>query len=280
MYIGCAFNETSPNFTTNVLSFNYTEVDDKMASIPHAHQYTEIMMVLDGVGELMINNKKRAFEKGILYIINPNTEHTEFQKKDLKYFVIKLQNFIVFSSNNECSVEEIPLDNKVFADLSESLLSVAKELRSDMPYKEEIARELLTGIYFKFLRIAEGAELLIKKENERRSSSRVKEIIDYISGNATKDLNIENIAHSFSISQNSLIRQLKKHTGYSPKQFIMLKRIAIAKEKLRNTNHTTTEIATICAFSDAAYFAKQFKKYVGLTPLEYRRQNAKLELEL
>lgn len=274
MYIGCKFENNEKNhLTSNILSFNYTEAEgsNPMPSIPHSHSHTEIMIVYDGVGELLINNKKIPFDKGKLYVINPNTEHAEFQKSNLKYFVIKIKDFALDAAAEAPQYKAFNLSSKESADIFETLLSVVTELRSYLPYKEEIAREILTGAYYKFLRIIESRNHSIKNEIEKFISSNMKEAINYIEGNFTKAINLSEVAERFSISHNTLIRLFHKHTALSPKQFILEKRISVAKEELINTDHSASHIATICGFSDAAYFTKQFKIHTGMTPSDYRR---------
>lgn len=48
-------------------------------------------------------------------------------------------------------------------------------------------------------------------------------------------------------------------------------RIEHAKAKLKDSNLSVNEIAYSVGFQDARYFSKLFKKYVGITPKDYRK---------
>ena len=48
-------------------------------------------------------------------------------------------------------------------------------------------------------------------------------------------------------------------------------RIEESKVLLSTTNYSMSQIASIVGFSTQAYFSKQFKQKLGMTPLAYRK---------
>ena len=63
--------------------------------------------------------------------------------------------------------------------------------------------------------------------------------------------------------------------GMSPKQYILEKKIARAKEFLDATEASILEISNSVGFLDPLYFSRIFKKKVGVGPEEYRKQERK-----
>lgn len=61
-------------------------------------------------------------------------------------------------------------------------------------------------------------------------------------------------------------------TKSSIPDFILKAKIAEAKQLLRFTNSSLSEITFILSFSSQSYFQTQFKKVLGMTPLEYRNE--------
>ena len=78
------------------------------------------------------------------------------------------------------------------------------------------------------------------------------------------------------ISPGYLSRIFKKETGMSLSDYIIQRRITIAKQLLAKTNLPVTTIAQKIGLSYASYFTKLFKEKVNMTPQEYRQsQKAK-----
>lgn len=98
------------------------------------------------------------------------------------------------------------------------------------------------------------------------------QIQQYIEDNYAQDLKISQIADQFYINLYYLSHSFKEYTGYSPKQYLMLNRIAGAKELLTISHLTVSQIATRCGFSDTNNFIRSFKKECGVTPRQYRME--------
>ena len=73
-----------------------------------------------------------------------------------------------------------------------------------------------------------------------------------------------------SMTQYNL--NFKKQMGMSPTKYIIKLRTDNAKELLRSTNLTIREIGAICGYDDVNFFRKTFKKEVGISPSEYRKE--------
>lgn len=63
---------------------------------------------------------------------------------------------------------------------------------------------------------------------------------------------------------------VKKATGKTPLDLIATTIILDAKAQLKSTNRPVKEIAISLGYNNVAFFDKYFKRYVGITPLEYR----------
>lgn len=83
----------------------------------------------------------------------------------------------------------------------------------------------------------------------------------------------KDIAYRIGYSEEHLCRQFKKETGLTVQQFIMEQKMIEAKIMLRHTDYTLLEIATNLGFQSQNYFQKVFLKYVGTTPMRYRKNS-------
>jgi AraC-like DNA-binding protein len=80
----------------------------------------------------------------------------------------------------------------------------------------------------------------------------------------------EEIALQVNMSYSYFRRLFKKHTGFSPSQYIIELRIQKGKELLTNTDMTSQEIAYEIGFDNPNYFCTLFKKKTGKNPFKYR----------
>ncbi|MNL58409.1 Arabinose operon regulatory protein [compost metagenome] len=66
-----------------------------------------------------------------------------------------------------------------------------------------------------------------------------------------------------------LSKAFKQKTGLSPKQYLLKMRLDKAKSLLTGTL-TIDQVASSVGFNDALYFSRQFRKFSGMSPSEYR----------
>ncbi|HEY1684646.1 MAG TPA: AraC family transcriptional regulator [Tepidisphaeraceae bacterium] len=83
---------------------------------------------------------------------------------------------------------------------------------------------------------------------------------------------MEQAANAAGLSESHFRRWFQKEVGFNPSDYIMYKRIEIAKEKLLANDLSITDIAMDLGFNTSAYFTAVFRKRTGLTPTEYRRE--------
>ena len=109
-----------------------------------------------------------------------------------------------------------------------------------------------------------------------RIENRINKAIDYIKQNYNKDLTLEEVAVQADLNSSYFSSYFKKHTGTSFINYITELRIKKAKEMLKDESKKIGDIAEMLGFNDTRYFSKIFKKYVGVTPSEYRNITGKL----
>ena len=80
-------------------------------------------------------------------------------------------------------------------------------------------------------------------------------------------------AEQLHLSANYFGDLVKKETGKSAQEYIQLKVIDIAKERMFDTTKSISEIAYELGFRYPQHFTRLFKKCVGQSPNEYRTQN-------
>ena len=96
-------------------------------------------------------------------------------------------------------------------------------------------------------------------------------VIDYILINLTKTILISDLANEIKLSESQFRRKFRQEFGVSPQEFILRARLQTSAHLLRSQTKNISQIACESGFSDQSYFTRQFKKFFGKTPKEYRK---------
>ncbi len=100
----------------------------------------------------------------------------------------------------------------------------------------------------------------------------VQNVLKYIAEHFSEDIDTSHLAERFSVSRSKLDRDFKYAIGATPKTFIESCRIANAKLLLSSDiDRKVSEISDMCGFASEQYFYRFFKKHVGKTPAEYKK---------
>ncbi|AIQ29982.1 AraC family transcriptional regulator [Paenibacillus sp. FSL P4-0081] len=97
----------------------------------------------------------------------------------------------------------------------------------------------------------------------------IDQAIRWISLQFHQQISIDHLASSLGYHRVHLSKAFKQRTGFSPKQFLLKKRMDKARQLL-GSPLTIEQVASSVGFNDALYFSKQFRKHTGMPPSEYR----------
>lgn len=97
-------------------------------------------------------------------------------------------------------------------------------------------------------------------------------ISDYVNYHYMNKITDDELCSLIGVTAQHLCRIIRACTGMSPTEYVNHIRIRKAKEYLRNTNFTASEIACYCGYPNNNYFWRIFKKETRLSPGEYRKQ--------
>ncbi|MHC4870606.1 MAG: helix-turn-helix domain-containing protein [Planctomycetota bacterium] len=86
------------------------------------------------------------------------------------------------------------------------------------------------------------------------------------------ELNLQDLCKRESLGYHNFRKLFKKHTGTSPRQYLINLRINRARVLLRDINLNINSVAVKSGFTDFNYFCRLFKSHLGLTPREYRNE--------
>ena len=108
---------------------------------------------------------------------------------------------------------------------------------------------------------------------ENISNDKINEAITFITMHYNTDINIKELASSCNLSQSRFMYLFKEQTGMAPHAYQQTLRIKNSMTLLTSTKLKIVEVGKQCGYEDSLYFSRIFKKLVGVSPKEYRRQN-------
>lgn len=107
-------------------------------------------------------------------------------------------------------------------------------------------------------------------EQEEPLRAEIQAVCDYMSANAGEQISLDTLGSIAGLSKYHLLRAFTKETGITPYSYLETLRIDRAKALLRQ-DISPAEAALSAGFSDQSHFTNAFKRFIGLTPGQYRR---------
>lgn len=105
--------------------------------------------------------------------------------------------------------------------------------------------------------------------------AKAREIIQYIMEHYSEVYGLEDLAGIFYMDKSYLSRIFKEVTNFTVNEFINCQRIGHARDMLLDESLSMEEISQKLGYERLSYFDRVFKKYVGMSPLQYRKSKRK-----
>ncbi len=249
--------------------------------IAHDRYYTKredlssflIKCTLSGEGVLEYNDEKYVIEPNQIFWIDctkPQHYYTSPRTKEwrvlwvhfygatsAKYYELFLQ------QNNGSPVATLPPANGVTAAIR-SLISLYRSGENSVS-SDIRASGLLTVIM---------VECISAALTERAFSGVpdcVQQARAYLLDHYNERITLDDLAKRYSINKYYFQKLFKRHTGFTPNEYLILSRLNHAKEYLRTSNRSVAEIASEVGVENPSHFINLFKKHEGITPNAYRQ---------
>lgn len=110
------------------------------------------------------------------------------------------------------------------------------------------------------------------KEEESPYNPLVQDAVKYIRENYAKDISLTAVAEHLAVNPSYLSRLLKQETGDNFTDILADIRIRKAKQLLNEPGIRISDVTELVGYSNYEYFFQVFRKSVGISPSEYRRQ--------
>lgn len=251
----------------------------------HSHDFFELVFIYSGEGtHILESGEEWRLKEGDVICVKPGQAHGY---KDLENLV--LMNLLIrpyFFSLCKADFENIPNFSRLFYDFSSAkdsepiifnlnkmqmleVRSIIEDMQAELD-KQYIGWNFMGTTYLSelillLLRIFHDPNYLNTAEQNNASN-----LIKYVEKNFAKKLTMQDLIENGNMSESTILRNFKRITGYPPFEYQMRQRMFAAIQKLIYTDWDITQIAYDVGFNDSNYFSRCFKKFINMTPKEYR----------
>ncbi|MXN93248.1 AraC family transcriptional regulator [Flavobacterium sp. Sd200] len=253
---------------TKVQDISFISIENQKCDFPkHFHETFCISLIKRGIEKIELENEFLYSNENCISITNPYEIHANpIVDKDIEvcfdtiYISTELMSYILKKREIEFSSRQIQNSQ-----INKSFVQVFEYLKSENIKTTETSLKKFIYQIFPYSQIV--------KENSQSplQSEYLSELITFIEHNLDNKIYLNELAKIAHLNKFSFSKKFKSLTGMTPMSYVLMKKVFSAKNQF-TTDCDITDIAYSYNFADVAHFSHAFKKYVGISPKEYRTQ--------
>lgn len=249
-------------------SFPKTENAADLKFYSHTHEEYELYLFLTGDVEFYIEGTRYVPTTGDILLIRQAESHAAFAKSPAPYhrIVIHFSASALLGSPEETArirsfLDARPLGMGNFYPASNQGPFWMHYIQNICDTKELSRRQIYLTVLLHELSRLEAAETPVPKRDP------ISAVIDHINANLTESLSLEHLCSRFFISKAQLNRRFKRITGTTVWDYIVTKRLFLARSLLR-AGESPSAACVKSGFRDYCSFSRAYKNHFGCSPRE------------
>ncbi len=152
----------------------------------------------------------------------------------------------------------------------ERLIRVAKESN---PAKDVFADMALQELLLRLMQ-TQARHLIFDNYREYSATSRFATVILHIQERLHENLTIGQLSNIACMSKPHFFRSFRQEFGISPVEYIIRERLKLARRLLKEPQNRIAEVSYQCGFQSVNYFCTLFKKYEGVSPGQFKKNQS------
>ncbi len=249
----------------------------------HMHDSYELLLFLNGNGDYYIEHRRYHMKRGSLLLINSNEIHRADMDGEAPYERVAthfspdwLRRFSTPDSDLLSCFEKRPVGERNLILLDETALeqylALADRMHTALSADHFGHDVLAASCLVQILVLVNTCFHSLKEQTPVTVPSLSSRVMGYINKHLPESITVRGLADHVHLDPSYLSRKFKEQAGCSLREYIILKRIALAKDLLRQ-GKSVTEACQGSGFHDYANFIRTFKKHAGIPPGQYARRN-------
>ena len=211
---------------------------------------------LSGNAEHIFDDRQFTLDENSIYFFNQNEDyHVKIKEKGLSFSV----HFTTYSPINLKSF-------RIKIKESSAVIRILNNIEQELLRVGECNAKVLSELY----KLLVNYEEIYSKKYTPKNINILK-AKDYINLHFKEKDCIAKAAKEYGVTVRRFGDIFKNEFNTPPNQYIIHRKINLAKEYLQSNDLSIEDISNLCGFSDIYYFSKTFKKVTGQTATEYRK---------
>jgi len=234
----------------------------------HEHSFYEIMFIVDGDNEYVIENRRYVAKKGDVLLIKPGSHHFKRTKMS-KHSTVYCLGFLPEAISNGGLAETVFDKGEHFSLSDDSpLLDVLSATRK----KVSKSKKNISS----FIKLAAEVVILILCDLDTEQeivpeikNAAVQKMLNYIKENLPNITKVSDVSGATFFSEPYTRTLFKKEMGIGIMDYVRNKKVLLAHRKIRH-GRKPTEIYIECGFSNYPSFYRAYVSYFGYSPREQK----------
>lgn len=276
-------------YLNSSVSFNYRE-ESFFQSPFHSHPELELVYIKESYGKRIVGNSVEPFVPGDMIFMGSDIPHVwlndEIYYKGIS--TLKAKAIVVYFNKDifGSTFYELKEVQKITSLFDQAVRGISVSGKTNELIAEKLEKliykkgfETIVGLFEILALLSESTDLSFinneayTKANVKTKNDRLSDVFEYVKEHFKEDISLIEIAKIANLTPTSFCRMFKTKTNKHFVEYLNEIRVSNACKYLIETDMGMSEIAYECGYKTASNFNKLFKKLIGTTPREYKKNS-------
>ena len=268
-----------PGFRIN----HTTGLDASSSTSQHPHLCADYLAFyfIHGSGSIKIEGHEYPIHAGDVIFINPSelfhcsVDPSSYHERIVLHISERFLNpfpcnptplFSIFTNREKGTGNRIPAEAVESSGLGKKFLQLLKLIQESSSFQEILAVCTVAEL---LCLLNELSGVACSGTEQPPRNQLIDQVLLYLNENFTQNITIDSVAACFNVTASYLAHLFKEHTGLSPWNYVILRRLHLFNALIRESA-SMEDACYQAGFDNYSNFFRLYKKYMGMTPSQFK----------